>query len=118
MISPTVTRRPALDAMLGDIAYIAKANLEAMRTRAMSGHQLDEAEIKDFRHYCEITLKQARLEMAVEIHVEQRTGRMDSEAIATGVVQSLADLLPKFHLRDGAVEEITKAVLVELGLDE
>ena len=117
VISPTVTRRPALDQMLGDIAIIAQSNLEAMRVRSQGGYQLDEDEVGDFRHYCELVFKQARLEMAVEKHVEERTGAMDSSDIATGVTAALSEVLLKFEISVEAVDAISRAVLVKLGLD-
>ena len=118
VISPTVTRRPALDAMLGDMAIIAKANLEAMRDRALTGHQLDEDEIQDFRHLCELVLKQSRLEMAVEKHVEQRTATMDTTEIREGIIVALKAVLVRFHLSQAVVEGITETVLMELGLQD
>jgi hypothetical protein len=118
VISPTVTRRPVLDAMLGDVAIIAHKTLQEMRTRLDSGHQLDEDEIKDFKNIVELVLKQARLEMAVEKHVEERTATLENAEISSGVSAALVTVLVKFNLKAEIVDSITKAVLVELGLSE
>jgi len=118
VISPTVTRRPALDAMLGDIAIIAKANLEAMRERCHHGHQLDEDEIKDFRYYSEIVLKQARLEMAVEKHVEERTASMDKRVMAEEVEDELRKVCMKFAVKIEVIDHLVPAVLEAFGLDD
>jgi hypothetical protein len=118
VVSPTVTRRPVLDAMLGDVAVIAHETLQTMRNRIQSGHQLDEDEIKDFKNIVELVLKQARLEMAVEKHVEERTATLENAEISSGVSAALVTVLVKFKLKAEIVDSITKAVLVELGLAE
>jgi hypothetical protein len=118
VISPTVTRRPVLDAMLGDVAVIAHKTLQDMRARIESGHQLDEDEIGDFKNIVELVLKQARLEMAVEKHVEERTATLENAEISSGVSAALVTVLVKFKLKAEIVDSITKAVLVELGLAE
>lgn len=118
VVSPTVTRRPVLDAMLGDVAVIAHETLQTMRTRIQSGHQLDEDEIKDFKNIVELVLKQARLEMAVEKHVEERTATLENAEISSGVSAALLTVLVKFKLKAEIVDSITSAVLVELGLAE
>ncbi len=118
IISPTVTRRPALDCMLGNIANIAQSNLEAMDERCRGGDQLNEDEIKDFRHYCEIVFKQARLEMAVEQHVEERAAGQDPDEGADDVTQAMQEVLFKFNVKDEVIQALTQAVLIKLGLDE
>jgi hypothetical protein len=118
VVSPTVTRRPVLDAMLGDVAVIAHKTLQDMRARIESGHQLDEDEIGDFKNIVELVLKQARLEMAVEKHVEERTATLENAEISSGVSAALVTVLVKFKLKAEIVDSITKAVLVELGLAE
>jgi hypothetical protein len=118
VISPTVTRRPALDCMLGDIAIIAQSNLEAMRVRSQGGDQLNEDEIGDFRHYCELVFKQARLEMAVEKHIEERTATMDADDIGKGVAEDVQGVLFKFNIKQEVADAIMLAILAKLGLDE
>ena len=118
IISPTVTRRPQLDAMLGDIAVIGKSTLEVMRDRVLNGHQLDEDELGDFQKVSDGVFKQARLEMAVEKHVEERTGSMDIEDLATNVRSEMPRVLGRFNLKPDIITSITEAILAELGLDE
>lgn len=117
IVSPTVTRRPALDAMLGDIAVIGKSTLETIRDRVLNGHQLDEDEIGDFTKVSEGVFKQARLEMAVEKHVEERTGSMDIEDLASDIRGELPRVLTRFNLKPDIIESVTEAILVALGLD-
>ena len=118
VISPTVTRRPVFDVMLGDVAIIAHETLQNIRSRVQSGHQLDEDEIKDFKNIVDLVLKQARLEMAVEKHVEERTATLETAEISSGVSAALVTVLVKFNLKAEIVDSITSAVLVELGLSE
>ena len=117
IVSPTVTRSPELDVMLGNISSIAQNNLAAMRERSENGDQLDEEEIKLFRFYAEIVHKQARLEMAVEKHVEERAAGQDSDESAEDVSDGVREVLFKFNIKLEVVEAITAAVLVKLGLD-
>jgi hypothetical protein len=119
IISPTVSRRPGLDVALGDIATLAQFNLECMRVRAQeNGEQLDEDGIKDFRNYCEITFKQARLEMAVEKHIEERASGLDPDESSEGIVEAMSEVLLKFNIKLEVVEALIQAVLKKLGLDE
>ncbi len=118
IISPTVSRRPGLDVALGDIASIAQFNLECMRERSQGGDQLDEDGIKDFKSYCEITFKQARLEMAVEKHVEERASGLDPDESSEGIAEAMSEVLLKFNVKLEVVEALIKAVLDKLGLDE
>jgi hypothetical protein len=118
IISPTVTRRPALDSMLGDIATIGKSSLEGMRDSVLGGHKLDNEELGKFTQLSEGVFKQARLEMAVEKHIEERTGSMDSDDIASGVMQAIPRILSRFNLKPDIVSDITQALLLELGLDD
>ena len=104
--------------MLGNIAIIATHNLESMRARCDNGHQLDEDEIKDFRYYAEIVLKQARLEMAVEKHVEERTASMDKRVMAEEVEDELRKVCMKFSVKLDVINHLVTAVLEAFGLDD
>ncbi len=104
--------------MLGDIAVIGKSTLETIRDRVLNGHQLDEDEIGDFQKLSEGVFKQARLEMAVEKHIEERTGSMDIEDLARNVRSEMPRVLGRFNLKPEIITSITEAVLTELGLDE
>jgi len=116
VVSPTVTRRPQLDAMLGMTSMIAMHELEAMRDKILdTGSRLDREERKTFQQICEAVIKQTRLEMEVERHVEQRMSGMDDKELASLIAQELTDLL-RGRVAPDSVQPIVEGLLDALGL--
>ena len=113
IVAPVVTRRPEIDSMLADTAYVAKFILERLRKKA-DAHFFDEEwmfsrqEMKDFDSICEKVLKQAKTEIEIEKHVMSRIGNMDSKEL-TNVIRSALR-------KKGVPFEIEKLVLEAIGL--
>lgn len=110
VISPTITRQPRLDAMLGDMTLIAQHNLEQMRDGAMNGKYLGREGLKQFIEIGQMVLRQTRTEMEVEKHVEARVKGQTDKELALAIVQKLQG-----RNVDG---ETILIVLEELGLDD
>lgn len=109
VVSPTVTRRPALDAMLGDMQVVAQHNLEQMRNKALNGVYLGREELKQFIEISQMVLRQTRTEMEVERHVEARVKGQTDKELAIAIAQKLQT--------KGIDNEVIIDVLEELGLD-
>jgi hypothetical protein len=88
-MSPSVTRRPNIDAMLGDISVIAQHLLGNMRRKIAAGAILDESELRQFRETAETILRQTRVEIEVEKHIASRTSSMSAEQIRDSIVEAL-----------------------------
>ncbi len=110
IVSPTVTRRPALDATLADMSVVAQFELEQMRKNSMNHIQLGEDGIRDFSRLCEQVLKQTRLEIEVEKHVDQRTAGLSREDLADSIARKLR--------AKGQPEGVVKDVLDAMGFTE
>lgn len=113
VIAPSVIRRPVLDSMLADAAVIAKFELEQMR---VNGRRLDREEMLRFEKICQIIIKQSRLEMEVERHVESRAAQLDADDLADGISKAVRNALSNYNLNTEAVDNVCGAVLTELGL--
>lgn len=116
VVAPAVVGRPELDSTLADMSLISKRELEDLREVVMRGGRLDEEEMRRYRFLSEIVMDQARLEMAVEKHVEERASSMEDEDLSDGIVRALRKVLADYSLSLDAVEKICKAVLKEFGL--
>jgi hypothetical protein len=81
IMSPIITNRPAIDSMLGDIAFSCGRFLEMMRKNLMDGKIPDRQERRDFRETCETVLRQAKTEIELEKHADTRQGRMKPEEL-------------------------------------
>lgn len=117
VVSPTVTRRPKLDSMLGMTSMIAEHELERMRDRAMNGSYLGSDDQKAFKEICLLLLKQTRLEMEVERHVEQRMAAMEDAEIAMTIETELRDQL-QTHVTEEVANSVIYGVLNAIGLSE
>jgi hypothetical protein len=116
VVSPAVVGRPELDSTLADMSMISKRELEELRHIVLSGGHLDEDQMRRYDILSEIVMKQARLEMAVEKHVDERAASMQSEDLADGITRSIHKVLADYSLSGEAVERISWAILKELGL--
>lgn len=118
VIAPTVTRRPAIDSMFGDIAIVGSAILHQMRVAVQSGDaSFDKESIDKFRQISEIAIKQARVEMAVEKHVEERASGMDNKEVAQDLSRELNQVLMRQPINDTVRQNIVDICLMTLGLD-
>ena len=91
IMSPVVTRRPEIDSMLGSMAFISQWFLENMRTNIMAQRIPDRDELRDFKDICETVLRQAKTEMEIEKHIDQRTSGMNTEELRTILVKELSE---------------------------
>ena len=89
IVAPTVTRQPLLDVMLADISIIAQMALEKMRLKVQGGEWLDSDEMREFRALCETVIRQTRVEMEVENHVQQRTSALSNDQIREKLIRAL-----------------------------
>ena len=118
VIAPTVTRRPAIDSMFGDIAIVGSAILHQMRVAVQSGDaSFDKESIDKFRQISEIAIKQARVEMAVEKHVEERASGMDVKEVAQDLSRELNQVLMRQPINDTVRQNLVDICLMTLGLD-
>jgi len=117
VVSPTVTRRPRLDAMLGMSSMIAEHELERMRDKAMNGSYLGTDDQRAFKEICELLLKQTRLEMEVEKHVEQRMATMEDKDLTKLLENELHDRLHD-HVSEDVAHSVVYGVLNALGLGQ
>lgn len=109
IISPVVTRRPEIDSMLADTAYLAKRFLEEMRNKtAEPDWEMSRRELQDFKDVCEMVLRQAKTEIEIEKHVMSRTTAMSGDEISETIQLALK--------RSGVPSETTNLVLEALGL--
>lgn len=96
VVTPAISRRPEMDALLGDMAFVAKAALQEMRT-AVIAHRCEHCgrgatnaqELRKNKWIFETVLKQARVEMDLEKHVEAQTAGMDEEDLATDIENAI-----------------------------
>jgi len=116
VISPTVTRRPALDAMLGTTSMIAQHELELLLAKIHEGKALDRDDRKAFKELTEALMKQTRLEMEVEKHVEQRMGSMEDSDLKRLIENELHDRLHD-HVTLEVAQQVTVGLINALGLD-
>jgi len=89
IVAPTVTRRPVLDSMLADISIIASMTLQRMRQKVQGGEWLDQDEMREFRNLCESVIRQTRVEMEVENHVQARTSALSNDQIREKLIRAL-----------------------------
>ena len=116
VISPTVTRRPALDAMLGTTSMVAQHELELLLSKIHEGKTLDRDDRKAFKELTEMLLKQTRLEMEVEKHVEQRMGSSDDKDLAELIRREVHDCLSS-HTSTDVASSLAERLISALELD-
>ena len=107
IIAPVVTRRPAIDQMLGDMAIISQIALERMRNKVLDDKFLDKEEKREFKDICETVLRQTRVEMEVEDHVAKKTAGLSASQIDDQIVHALKSA--------GVAESVTLLVREALG---
>ncbi len=105
--------------MFGDIAIVGSHILQQMRQEVQTGdaHKFNQEQISTFKQIAEIAIKQARVEMAVEKHVEERTSGMESVDITKDLGRDLNDILMKQPINDTLRNNIIDVVMMHLGLD-
>lgn len=104
--------------MFGDIAIVGSAILHQMRVAVQSGDaSFDKEAIDKFRQISEIAIKQARVEMAVEKHVEERASGMDNKEVAQDLSRELNQVLMRQPINDTVRQNIVDICLMTLGLD-
>ena len=109
VIAPTVTRKPVYDAMLSDAQIVAQYILEGLRNKSLNRLELSRQDLRDYKEIAETVVKQVRLEMEVERHVEQRAKTQDRHEVAVKIAKRLREKL--------VTDEIILIVLEELGLE-
>ena len=108
IISPIITNRPEIDSMLGDMAFCSKRFLELMRNKLMDGDMPDRNELRDFKDTCETVLRQAKVEMELEKHADQRQASMTADEIRDTIQHALS--------KAGQPQKVTDLVLDALGV--
>lgn len=110
VVAPIVTRRPEIDAMLADTAFLTKFVLERLRDQASDKprEQLSKEQIKEYEVACEMTMKQARTEMEIEKFMRQRDSDWTPEKMRS-VIHSACE-------RKGVPSEVVKLVFEAIGL--
>lgn len=90
IVAPTVTRRPVLDTQLASIAAIASAELERMRLKSMNDrHGLSAEDMRAFKNLAETTIRQARVEMEVENHVQARASALSKDQVREKLIRAM-----------------------------
>lgn len=119
VVSPSVMRRPVLDQMLADASIVAAKFLHDSRAR-INGNSFtwEDFDINKFERICELVLKQTRLELAVEKHVEERASSVDASDVAEGIVRSMRVAMSQFELPEGLDTALVSAITKELGLTD
>ncbi|MBT8460582.1 MAG: hypothetical protein KJN60_13005 [Boseongicola sp.] len=105
--------------MFGDIAIVGSHILQQMRQEVQTGdaHKFNQDQISIFKQIAEIAIKQARVEMAVEKHVEERTSGMESAEMAQDLRRDLDNVLMKQPITDTLRQNLIDIVMMHLGLD-
>jgi len=108
IISPSITRRPEIDSTLGDMAWLSKVFLEQMRNKVFDGHIPDRDELRNFKDICETVLRQAKTEIELEKHANQKVASLSVEEIRQTITKAL--------LREGIEQKVIEAVIEALGM--
>lgn len=108
VVGPALTRQPAIDSMLNDMALISQRCLQKLRNKVMDGLFLDRDELREFKELCETVLRQTRVEMEVETHTERNTSGMSPEQVQATIQQALTEANVEPH--------VTGIVLKALGM--
>lgn len=120
VVSPAISRRPEIDALLGDMAFIARHALQEMRNATTGAAKcnhcgrggLKPKEMRENRWIFESVLKQARVEMDLEKHVQDQTAAMGERELASTIRQAIHENWTPQSTK----EEVADIVLVALGL--
>jgi hypothetical protein len=110
IVAPIVTRRPEIDAMLADTAFLTKFVLERLREQVSEKprEQLSKDQIKEYEIACEMTIKQAKTEMEVEKFMRQRDSDWTPDKMKA-LIQSACE-------RKNVPSEVVSLVFEAIGL--
>jgi hypothetical protein len=110
VVAPIVTRRPEIDAMLADTAYLTKFVLERLVDQVTNKprESLSKDQLKEYEIACEMTIKQAKTEMEVEKFMRLRDSDWTPDKMKA-LIQSACQ-------RKGVPTEVVNLVFEAIGL--